>query len=317
MSIRTIKRRILDPLKYVSLRTGLSAHLAHRRHAMRIIMFHGVNMPGEPTASEFVKLLNFLDSNFDIVPLRELIDKVNGESSITGREVALTFDDGFTSFHTHIYPELVTRKTPATVYVCPDLIDGGRVPWTFDIRARLESFTNDTWHKLQRMFPEAPNSPDELIIWVRSMEGGDNRQNVIDAIQQLTLSFQPDMAFLQAYSLMTWDDVKALDAGLITIGSHGMTHRALPGLAAEELEREVNTSKQLLEARLNRPVRHFCYPMGRYDDASSHVVAQHYDSGTLTAKGIVRSGDDASRLTRIGTSSYVHRFAWKMWRPGS
>jgi peptidoglycan/xylan/chitin deacetylase (PgdA/CDA1 family) len=53
----------------------------------------------------------------------------------------------------------------------------------------------------------------------------------------------------------------AADAGF-EIGSHGMHHESLPSVGDSELARDVEHSRTLLEACIDRPVRGFAYPYG-------------------------------------------------------
>ena len=317
MQLHDLKRRLLDPVKMLSLKAGISAALARRQRAMRIIMFHGVDMDGEPSAAEFFRLFDFLQQHFRIVSLHDVLARVRGEKSIDGDEVAITFDDGYASFGSKIYPVLVERRLPATVFVCPALIDRNAIPWTYEIRARLAAMPPEAWRTLGERWPEAPRTPDALILWIRNLAGGSNREEIVNAIRTLTADFELLRDFLEAHTLMDWETLNRLDHSLITVGSHGMQHRALPGLTEKELRYEVVTSASSIREKLDTACRFFCYPMGRWDDMSKTVVAEHHEAAVVTAKGLVRTGDDPILLTRIGTSSSCARFAWKMWRPAS
>jgi len=67
------------------------------------------------------------------------------------------------------------------------------------------------------------------------------------------------------------DDIKN-NYSEFEIASHGLTHKALPGLSAAEMKREVVNSKQLLESWLGRPIKGFVYPGCPYDDAAKEAV---------------------------------------------
>jgi peptidoglycan/xylan/chitin deacetylase (PgdA/CDA1 family) len=54
---------------------------------------------------------------------------------------------------------------------------------------------------------------------------------------------------------------------LFTVGSHTITHPAdMKLLSDEELLKEISGSKQELEKIVGFPIKHFCYPKGRYND---------------------------------------------------
>lgn len=49
---------------------------------------------------------------------------------------------------------------------------------------------------------------------------------------------------------------------LVTIASHGLTHRRLADLTAEDVRTELVESRRLLEEWIGCPIRHFTYPYG-------------------------------------------------------
>lgn len=84
--------------------------------------------------------------------------------------------------------------------------------------------------------------------------------------------------------LLTVDQVRELSASGWEIGSHGLSHRALPGLPAELLRAEVRDSRQALEAVVGGPVAGFCYPYGAVDEPATHAVeAAGYDYAVAIA----------------------------------
>ncbi len=73
---------------------------------------------------------------------------------------------------------------------------------------------------------------------------------------------------------MSADQVrKAADAG-IEIGSHGLRHVSLPGLAEAGLAAEAAQSRAILTETIDRDVTGFCYPYGHIDASSVAAVQQ-------------------------------------------
>jgi peptidoglycan/xylan/chitin deacetylase (PgdA/CDA1 family) len=58
--------------------------------------------------------------------------------------------------------------------------------------------------------------------------------------------------------------LKCLDEGLISIGSHGVTHKNFADLDEAEIRQELRESKRALEAILHREVTEFAFPYGQY-----------------------------------------------------
>ncbi len=89
------------------------------------------------------------------------------------------------------------------------------------------------------------------------------------------------------------------DAGL-EIGSHGLNHRALPGLSEADLAEETTGSRARLEDVLGSEVTTFCYPYGAFDDRSvAAVKAAGYRAATVIRSGIARDLADPFRLRRV------------------
>ena len=60
------------------------------------------------------------------------------------------------------------------------------------------------------------------------------------------------------------DDVRALAAGGMRIGSHSWAHRHLPDLSESEVKADLLDSRALLEDVLGAPVRQLAYPRGQH-----------------------------------------------------
>ncbi|MBI4577504.1 MAG: polysaccharide deacetylase family protein [Planctomycetes bacterium] len=96
----------------------------------------------------------------------------------------------------------------------------------------------------------------------------------------------------------SWDQVRSLACLGHCIGSHGLTHRFLPGMAVAEGTRELVHSRAVLEAHVGRPVELFAAPGGRHDGAA--------------LAGARQAGYRAFFTTRPGTNEApTGRFAWE------
>ena len=81
---------------------------------------------------------------------------------------------------------------------------------------------------------------------------------------------------------LSWEQIKEmLASGLVSFGSHTMTHPFLTVIDSDEvLKNEISGSKKELENKLKTPVDLFCYPNGRVNPKVEQVVR---DSGYLLA----------------------------------
>ncbi|MFE9426067.1 polysaccharide deacetylase family protein [Kitasatospora sp. NPDC006697] len=75
-------------------------------------------------------------------------------------------------------------------------------------------------------------------------------------------------------ALLTDRQVRELAAAGWEIGSHGLSHIALPGVPAAQLRAEVRESRAVLAGLVGEPVRGFCYPYGAVDGPSARAVQE-------------------------------------------
>ena len=100
--------------------------------------------------------------------------------------------------------------------------------------------------------------------------------------------------------LLSADEIRALHAKGLEIGSHGATHRALTRLSDGELSREVEGSRETLERLVGAPVTSFCYPFGDFDDRVVEAVRRAgYRAATVIRGGIPGDLSDPLRLKRV------------------
>jgi peptidoglycan/xylan/chitin deacetylase (PgdA/CDA1 family) len=65
---------------------------------------------------------------------------------------------------------------------------------------------------------------------------------------------------------MTFDQLKSLPTDLITIGSHTVTHPALPSIPELKAKEELINSRLMLEKLFDRKIRLFSFPYGLFDE---------------------------------------------------
>jgi len=273
-------------------------------------MFHGVGDSSLPVTS-FEDILDMLARNFRFGTLEDLLASRHGHNRPM---VCLTFDDGLRNNHTHAYPVLRQRSIPATFYVCPALIEAGSWLWTHEMRERLRTLGERQLAELSRELLQAELGREQMISVMKGL-GVSARLRVEEQIRLATPGFVPDQAQRLAFDLMNWDELRQLDPGLITIGSHTMTHAMLDSVTPEEAEHEVVTSRKVLETKLDREVSHFCYPAGQVGPVAEALVRRTYRTATLTARGSTpRETMDPYRLPRLSGTACRDRTVWALFR---
>lgn len=71
---------------------------------------------------------------------------------------------------------------------------------------------------------------------------------------------------------LTNADLRSLSQSGFEIGAHGFSHKLLWGLSREELGKEIDPCRPILEDILGTQVKMFCYPRGRYDSKAVQAI---------------------------------------------
>jgi peptidoglycan/xylan/chitin deacetylase (PgdA/CDA1 family) len=112
-----------------------------------------------------------------------------------------------------------------------------------------------------------------------------------------------------------WDDVRALAAAGVAIGSHTRHHRRLTRLGAAEREIELLGSLTELRERVPGAVAVIAYPNGDHDDAvCAATEGAGYEAAFTTEKGRNDAASDRFRLRRVSVHGSDDSFAvlWKV-----
>lgn len=111
------------------------------------------------------------------------------------------------------------------------------------------------------------------------------------------LFLAPDHMETRGY--LTWDQIRQMAAGGITIGSHVMGETYLPSLQGEKLVWALEESKRQIEQKLALPVEYLSYPVGGFtQEAQTAARKAGYRAAFTTNRGFSR-GVDIFALRRI------------------
>jgi peptidoglycan/xylan/chitin deacetylase (PgdA/CDA1 family) len=106
---------------------------------------------------------------------------------------------------------------------------------------------------------------------------------------------------------LDWAELRQVQKAGIAIESHGLDHRSLGGLNSEELWRQVDQSRRMIEDRLSHSVTSIAYPYGTYRDfdaaVKESVRRSGYQSGCSSVNGLNLPGIDRYELRRTKVES--------------
>jgi peptidoglycan/xylan/chitin deacetylase (PgdA/CDA1 family) len=317
-------------LKITGYKAGLNALYwsgAHRlfaphvRGAGAILMFHHVRAAGssrfQPNAHLEVTP-GFLKQVVERITARGLdivdLDEASRRLAEPGarRFVVLTFDDGYRNNFTEAYPVLKALRAPFTVYVATGLIDRTAVPWWEVMVSLVEKTPRLKMRIGDRDFdlPTATLSEMRLAARVLARElcsVAEDAQR--DAIDRAAAVYGVDTQQMLAREMMDWDEVRSLGADpLVTIGAHTVGHYALARLERGRAMREMDESRDRIEAMTGLRPRHFAYPYGSHRTVGEREFDLASELGFTTAvttrRGVLGPESRLTALPRISMNGH-------------
>jgi peptidoglycan/xylan/chitin deacetylase (PgdA/CDA1 family) len=101
-----------------------------------------------------------------------------------------------------------------------------------------------------------------------------------------------------------WEEIREMsNSGIITIGSHTVSHAWLLDAKPDVLEKEVRESKMILEENMGKRVGLFCYPLGAFDKkAELYVEDAGYTCAVTTNPPKKWPANDIYAIKRIKIS---------------
>lgn len=257
--------------------------------------------------------LAFLKKYFNPIPLNYLTVK-NGLDGISRNgkpPCILTFDDGWRDFYDYAFPLLVKYQQPATVFLPTEFI-GTRKQFWIDCFAYLLSHRQAaTLSKL--------SDPDILTI-VEYLDGlrgsyefqlevgieylkGYPLSTIEKVLGGLSEIWHVDIDGSDRFFL-NWREIAEMkDSGLISFGSHTVSHQILTTLDNKAIKKElIDSRKELLKKNvLDSSCISFCYPNGNYTKEIADMVrASGYHLAVTTKSGWNHTDADKFTLKRVG-----------------
>lgn len=309
---QVLHRTFAVPLRWASYWSGVALRRAQAAKQPRILMYHIVG-DDELSVHQFEWQIEFLRHEFEVVSLGTLIERLQSRSA-TGREVVITFDDGVRNHFAFAWPILKAHDVPATFFVCPGLIESGDWVWRTELRMRLKHMNPSARVKSANDFGCPGSSVEVVMEWTKTLPL-DDRESFRHAIAKRTSGFSPPREEVERHAPLTWEQLRRMDEGLITIGSHTLTHPILTTLSEDVLQHEIADSRGLLEQTLDRRVDFFSYPNGANDMRVVDTVRQHYRAALTTQKAFVSPEDDLYTLPRIAAGDSRASFVRRLHRP--
>lgn len=241
----------------------------------------------------FVSLLRLLQRDYDVVPLREMIEDPRGHD---GRpKVAITFDDGWEDNYRVAFPHLLAHQLPATIFVCADLIDtAGMLPEERFARLWNECvFRSKTAEFVADLAQWGIKPKIKTVQWKHRIWSEELKRSPLSTRLLLLDHFERRYPVpRRTRRFLGWDDLRIMmKTGLIEIGSHTSRHASLTSEVDRDVRHELEMSRQTIAHQTGKMASLFAYPNGKHNPRVQRLVhstgfmaAVSSDPGMLTRR---------------------------------
>ncbi|PWE00281.1 polysaccharide deacetylase family protein [Marinilabilia rubra] len=259
--------RILNKLLFQNIRySGISAFTRNtlQKRKVTILMFH------QPNPVFFEKAILELGKRYNFISFDDFLNFQGGKTEdLPTKSMIITLDDGWKS-NFDLLPVIKKLRTPVAIFLMSGLIDTMFLPWFsfVDNRRKKESL-----------------------------------KKVSDSGRMAELKhkgFEETREFSERV-ILNKDEIREMQAsGLVTFGSHTLFHPILPKCNDAKASREINLSKENIEAITGIECNLFSFPNGEYSERDIRLCQKAgYKAAVTLDVGFNKSGCDLYRLKRI------------------
>ncbi len=306
--------------------TSIATQCLLGRHQGLVLTFHYIGSPvlrgvGEDLfvpLAEFRRILDFVTARLTPLGPAEFLERMTA-GTLPKRATLLTFDDCLHDTVAQALPEFAKRGLQGCFFACPGLIAADRTvpslelmwmcanarPGAYRVRtvpagcASAELELGDHESRIaayRRLWPELLRCPSR------------SHSALLAGMRE---DFQLPGALPRRLRLANWSTLAAMQQSGMLVGNHTMLHSTVTADGIAQFETDVALAYDLIERRLGRQTRVFCYPYGRKADQEQGTEAVLRQLGTdfafVTQGGVAsprRSG--CLNLHREDASYSVH-----------
>ena len=256
--------------------------------------------------NHFERQIGYLKKKYNIVGLKEYIEKKENKENLAGLAV-ITFDDGFKNPGLNI---LKNQNVPATIFIIGDAFE--KLCWSHRLcllldYAKVKTFTMNLTpgETVSFSLTNSKKKKEAVFSLIKIMRNvtQDRKDNLIKKIE-LDLMVEKKFRFADIY--LNENDIKQLVKTNLSFGVHSMSHTRLDTLDAKDLEEEIVCSEKLLKKLTQNEYIPFSIPLGYYDDRVLETIRRKKFLCNLTSDdGLNGKDQDIYRLKRIYVNAHT------------
>ena len=251
------------------------------------------------SVEQFREQMRWVRSRFRPVGFAGLLRHARQGRDPPPRTVLVTFDDGYDDNFHLAWPILVELEVPAMFFVATGYIDSG-LPYAYDWLVHMLLRTTAPRLGLPQLGIDCDvprDRPGRRALAARVLARLKRLDDAAQAelIAALEREWEMPRRPHPQCRPMSWDQLRAMQAGGMEVGSHGVWHRMLAKLPPARMAEEVRGSMATLRRELGDAERVLSYPVGGWDAFDDAVIDEVSQAGFVMACSYL-SG--TSRLSR-------------------
>ena len=331
--IKSLVKNTVTGAVYYSGSLALRQRLNKRDLSAIILMYHRVmpndtdriprkeweryrSLPGiVVTPQMFESQIRFLSQSCSVISLAKLMDCFEGGEKLPPRAVVITFDDGWRDNCDYAFPILKRYGLSATIFLTANYIDSTNVFWPERVIASLLEVSSEGATAAGQLASELTPAFGAVVKAI-AVQPRSGRIELLDGLINEMKNW-PTETRERALELLTrvakkadmksgvrvmldWNEIREMQAGGVSFGSHCLSHELLTSLDRTQQERELTESKEVLERRLGIPVEAVAYPNGNFNaEIKGFAARAGYRCALSVQRGSVSASDDRFELRRV------------------
>lgn len=287
----TISKLIARHLAFpVLVKSGASRILAYQsKHPCLILNYHGVVDQPQPEISvnhmstkAFDDQISYFKRNFNLLGLDDFIEMVHSDKPSPKKSILITFDDGYANNYDYAFPILQKHKAPAVIFPVTGLIGSNNASWYdyFDLTKHLltDSTISNKIKIIANDFGLIFHNLENLHTLTEQFKSFDSVKKDAFLLQYMNIVGDDDFhdsGKTKFWTMLNEEQIREMSAsGLITFGSHTVTHPNLDLIDPTIARKELTESKALLEKITGKSVKSIAFPDGGYNDSIKNLVRE-------------------------------------------
>ena len=239
-------------------------------------------------------ILKYKSEGYRFASLDKVQRKLERRKFSWRKFVCFTMDDGYANSFEQAYPVFKKHNCPFAIYITTDYPDKKAQYWWYQLEDAL--LKNEKLSINGVEYDCSDLDKKNKAFWdIREKIFSPESETTHEALKNIFRAYD-----CQEKSIaLSWEQIVALSSDpLCTIGAHTLSHASLPTLSDEMIVRELSESRQKIEDRIKKPVKHFAYPYGNYDSRVVRLAREQFSTAVTVNWGEINKGDDLFMLNR-------------------